>query len=212
MGRDAGQALFQAADNFAAMAQAFAQNTPGIEQHPLFQVGMTPEQLGTVANLLHTFGHMASQYPEADSLGVLSDRVNAKQGEYPLKIVVEASPEGDETGPEYLLEDMKEMGRLARLPALLATEEQKATFLSHPLVQQGLPSFVFVNVADNSQTFEENAAFADITRGLIEDEPDVFGSREMREAMQGTMTPPFGMPTPPPPPQAKSETDEGPEQ
>lgn len=212
MGRDAGQALFNAAENFGAMAQAFAQKVPGIEQHPLFQVGMTPEQLGMVANLLHNFGHMASQYPEPDALGALSDRVNAKQGEYPLKIVVEPTPEDEMTGTEYLLEDMKEMGRLAQLPAVLATEEQKAKFLSHPLVVQGLPSFVFVNVAANSQTFEENAAFADITRGLIEDEPDVFGTREMREAMQGTMTPPFGAPTAPPPQAPGAETEEGPEQ
>lgn len=206
MGKETAQALFTAGDNFAGLAQAMAQGVEGVEQHPLAQTGITPEQLMAVANTLHHFGHVSVQFPEPDTLGALSDRVNAKSGEYPLNIVVDEK-DMDESPevPQYLLSDMKRMGELAQLPILLTSQGQKDEFLSHPLVKQGLPSFVFVNVASNSQTFEENAAFADITRGLVEDEPTVFGDKQMREAFQGT---PFG--TAPPPTDATDKT-EGPE-
>jgi hypothetical protein len=192
MGREAGVTLFNVADNFAGLAQAAAAGAEGVDQNPLIQAGITPEQLLVLANVVHGFGHQATMFPDPDTLGALSDRVNSKPGAYPLNIVID-QPEPPQENT-YMLTEMVEMGRLAQLPILLSTQEQKDRFTSHPLVQQGLPSFVFIQVAAQEKTFIENAEFSDIARSLMEDEPGVFGTPEMREESQSTATPPFGMP------------------
>ncbi len=191
MGREAAVALFSLADSFAALANAKVQQAEGVDEHPLLQAGISPEQLMALASAVHGFGHQASMFPDADSVGALSDRINSKQGEYPLNIVVDQGQVGPLPENAYLMSEMVEMGRLAQLPAALSTPEERERYLTHPLVRQGLPSFIFVQLAAREQTFVENAAFEDITRSLMDDDPSVFGSPAERDAAQN---PPFRPP------------------
>lgn len=195
MGREAAAAFFNLANSFAALANATVQGVPGVQENELVKAGITPEQLMVLASMVHGFGHQATMFPDADSIGALSDRVNARPSDFPLNVVV------DEYGPlrenSYHMSELVEMGRLALLPAALSTPEERERFLHHPLVRQGVPSGFFVQIAANEQSVAETVAFSDIARTLMKEQPDIFGTPEMRESFQDARTPPFGMPSPP---------------
>lgn len=195
MGREAAATFFSLASSLAALANAAVQGLPGVEENDLLKAGITPEQLMVLANTVHGFGHQATMFPDADSVGALSDRINARNGEFPLNVVV------DQYGPlpenSYHMSELVEMARLAQLPAALSTPEERDRYLRHPLVRQGLPSGIFIQIAANEQSVAESVAFSDIARSLMDEQPDVFGTPAMREAFQDTHTPPFGMPESP---------------
>lgn len=157
-------------------------------EHPLVKAGLDANQLLAVARMVFEVSQVIDSQQQPDSLGALSDRVNMKQGEYPLKVVLEGGDEPNREENEYSLAEMEEMGRLAELPILLATEEEKATFLSHPLVVQGIPSNAFRGIRDNSSGMKESNEFHNIVSELVKEEPDRFG--EGMEGFDEKPTPP----------------------
>ncbi len=195
MGREAANAFYTLANSLASLANASAQQAPGVEENEIVKSGVTPQQLMVLAQTVHNFGHQASAFPDPDSIGALSDRVNAKPGAFPLNVVV------DQFGPlpadSYHISEIVEMGRLAQLPAAISSQEERERYLRHPLVVQGLPSNFFVQLAANEQSVVESVTFGDIARSLMDEEPGVFGTPEMREAFRGNDSPPFGNSFPP---------------
>lgn len=176
-----------------ALAQALHdKNTEFLKdysEHPLIKTGLTDEQMLAVARMVFEVSQVIDQQQMPDTLGALSDRVNMKEGEYPLNVVMEGTP--DPAKGEYLLADMEEMGRLAELPIALATQEEKDKFLGHKLVQDGIPSNAFRALRAQGPGMKDamktSVDFDNIVSELAKEEPDRFGQD----------FPGFDKPTPP---------------
>lgn len=170
-------AFMSLAGELRVMAQALHEkNTEFLEQyseHPLIKSGLTDEQMMSVARMVFEVSQIIDQQQQPDTLGALSDRVNMKPGEYPLNVVMEGDPDPEKG--EYRLSEMAEMGRLAELPILLATQEEKDQFLQHPLVQQGIPSNAFRGIRAESSGIQESFDFQNIVSELIKEDPNRFG-------------------------------------
>lgn len=147
-------------------------------EHPLVKAGLDANQLLAVARMIYEVSQVIDQQQMPDTLGALSDRVHMKQGEYPVKVVLDETAVNVEEG-EHLLSEMEEMGRLAELPILLATEEEKTRFLSHKLVKEGIPSNAFRALRANGPGMKEamqtSVDFEGIVSELAKEEPDRFG-------------------------------------
>lgn len=171
--------------NFSGEIKQLAQAThdqateylANFSEHPLVKAGLDANQLLAVARMIFEVSQVIDSQQLPDSLGALSDRVHMKAGEYPVKVVLDEK--GDIEEDEYPLAEMEEMGRLAELPILLATEAEKTRFLAHPLVQAGIPSNAFralrYQAPGMRESLKESLDFQDIVSELVKEEPEKFG-------------------------------------
>lgn len=171
--------------NFSGELRQLAQAThdgaheylANFSEHPLVKAELNAEQLLAVARMIFEVSQVIDAQQLPDTLGALSDRVNMQTGEYPVKVVLDDKEDLEDD--EYPLAEMEEMGRLAELPILLATEAEKVRFLGHPLVRAGIPSNAFralkYQAPSMRESLKESMEFQDIVSELVKEEPEKFG-------------------------------------
>lgn len=165
--------FFTLANALAAAANALAAGEGGIDEHPLVRQGFSSQQLMAVAQFVAQVAQAHSVLPDSDSVGALVDRFEARAGTFPLRVVLD-SKETLEDG-EHRLAELLELARVAALPAAVATAEELEFYRENPLVVNGIPSGLFLQMAENRQLIGESCAFNEIATNLMTENPGVFG-------------------------------------